>query len=77
MRPVTVDTGGPGDVFEGALVTWMHTPRGGYGFSMPIDATVVAYGLRPSTIVVIEVTSKSGRVLRRHVRAESLRWRRT
>jgi hypothetical protein len=75
-RTVTVDTGGPDDVFVGALVTWMHTPRGGYGYTMPVDAVVLSHGRRPSTRVTIEVEkARSGEKAKRHVQAANLRWR--
>jgi hypothetical protein len=75
VKAVTVDTGGPDDVFVGACVVWMHTPRGGYGYSMPVDAKVLGHSLRPHTQVTIEVKTKKGAALVRHVKAENLRWR--
>jgi len=74
-RLLTVDTGEISDVFVGALVTWMHVPRGGYGFEMPIDAKVIAYSRRPRTRVKIEVGTKAGRLVTRWVEAKNLRWR--
>lgn len=71
MRPVTVDTGGPDDLFAGALVTWLHTPRGGYGHSVPVDAKVIAVGDRTT----IEVADRLGRPVMRTVLARNLRWR--
>lgn len=76
IRAATVDTGGPDDVFPGALVTWMHTPRGGYGYTMPVDAEVVAHASRPGTWVSIRVTTRAGRVVKRRVDVRNLRWRR-
>lgn len=76
MKPVTVDTGGSDDVFLGALVSWLHTPRGGYGFTMPVDAKVVAFTHRPHTRVRIEVRTKGGETVIRTVDAKNLRWRR-
>lgn len=70
-RPVTIDTGGPDDVFPGALVTWLRTPSGGYGYTFPIDAkvlSVTAKGVR------IEVTTKAGNRRTRRVKAANLRW---
>lgn len=75
MRPVTVDTGGPDDVFPGCLVTWLHTPRGGYGYAMPVDAKVISCHRRLSTRVTIEVTTKLGDKVQRCVDAKNLRWR--
>lgn len=74
MRPITVDTGGPDDVFLGARVVWMHTPRDGYGFSMQVEAEVVAFTLRPGTRVRIRVTRKDGEKVVRTVDAKHLRW---
>lgn len=70
-RSVTVDTGGPDDVFIGARVTWLHAPRGGYGYTVAIPAKVV--GLGPKR-VTIEVKSRNGRMAKRVVCATSLRW---
>lgn len=75
VRPATCDTGGPDDVYPGALVTWMHTPRGGYGYTMPVDAEVIAHDRRPSTKVTIEVTTTKGAKVRRIVDVKNLRWR--
>lgn len=75
-RHVTVDTGGPDDVFPGAAVTWLHTPKGGYGYIMPVDAEVESHARRPGTRVVIKVWSRDkGRFVRRQVDASNLRWR--
>ena len=74
-RPVTVDTGGPDDVFRGALVTWLHVPRGGYGYTMPVDAVVLRHAGRPRTWVQIEVAKANGDKVERRVDAGNLRWR--
>lgn len=74
IRPVTVDTGGRDDVFPGCCVTWIHTPRGGYGYTMPVDARVISHGRRPNMLVTIEVTTRAGRKVRRRVDAKNLRW---
>ena len=71
----TVDTGELTDVWPGSLVTWLHVPRGGYGYEIPVDAKVVAIPRRPSTKVTIEVVGKTGRVVRRVVDASRLRSR--
>lgn len=75
IRPVTVDTGGADDVFKGALLTWLHTPRGGYGYTVPVDAIVLGYGIRPRTWVQIEVAKANGDKVKRRVEAVNLRWR--
>lgn len=74
-RPVTVDTGGPDDVFPGALVTWLHVPRGGCGFVTRTPARVISCPRRPSTRVRIEVITRNGCMVTRVVEAKSLRWR--
>lgn len=73
-RHATVDTGGQDDVFKGALVTWIHTPRGGYGHTVAIPATVIAHAGRPRTWVRIEVARRDGSRVKRSVDAASLRW---
>ncbi len=75
-KTLTVDIGELGDVFPGALVTWLHTPRGGYGYTMPVDAKVVSHARRPRTWVRIEVMTKAGEKVSRTVDARNLRWRR-
>lgn len=74
-RPITIDTGGLGDIFPGALVTWLHTPRGGYGYTMPVDAKVISHARRPRTWVRIEVPTRDGRKVERRVDIKNLRWR--
>jgi hypothetical protein len=74
-RPVTVDTGGPDDIWPGALVTWLHTPSGGYGYTFPIDAKVLA--VTSKGFVRIEVTTKAGNRRTGRVKAANLRWRGT
>lgn len=76
-RPVTVDTGGSDDVFPGCLLTWLHTPRGGYGYTMPVDAKCVAYARSPGTWVRIEVKKTTGELVTRRVQPANLRWRST
>jgi hypothetical protein len=73
MRVATNDTGGADDVFVGALVTWLHVPRGGYGFTVHIPAKVVGYRRRPSTNVTIEVHGRGG-LRRKTVSVDRLRW---
>lgn len=70
---VTVDTGAHTDAFRGALVTWLHAPRGGYGYAMPIDAEVLQC-LRGGRLRII-VTKKDGSRVRRTVLAANCRWR--
>ena len=73
-RPVTVDQGSLDDVFPGARVVWLHVPRGGYGFILPVEAEVVSHGGRPSMRVKIQVETRVGKRVNRVVDAENLRW---
>ncbi len=72
-RYVTVDTGGPDDLFAGALVTWLHIPRGGYGYAVPVPSVVL--GANKGKGVIIEVIKKDGTKAIRSVQVKSLRWR--
>lgn len=54
----------------GMLVTWIHEPRGGYGFTIPVDAVVVKVCKRR---VRIEVPLRDHRRVERLVTPESLR----
>ena len=58
------------DFEPGQRVRWIHVPRGGYGFPIPVDATVVKIGEKR---VTIQVALGDGRSVRRVVRPESLR----
>jgi hypothetical protein len=62
-------------MFVGALVTWLHVPRGGYGYTYPVDAEVKALNL-DGTKATIEVKKRDGTLVERQVKTESLRWRR-
>jgi len=73
-RPVTVDQGSKDDVFPGAHVVWLHVPRGGYGFNLPVEAEVVSHGRRPSMRVKIQVETRAGKRVNRVVDARNLRW---
>ena len=63
------------ELFAGALVDWLHTPRGGYGFTIRVPAKIVALNLM-GTIAVIEVKTASGATVRRRVAHVSLRQKR-
>lgn len=52
------------------IVSWIHVPRGGYGFAMPVDAVIVRVGPKR---VRICVPLKDGRSVERVVTPESLR----
>lgn len=56
----------------GDLVTWLHVPRGGYGYSMPVDAKIVRLHAK---YVTVEVKKRSGDLVYRRVLRTSLRER--
>lgn len=62
------------ELAPGMHVAWIHVPRGGYGFSVPVDAVVARVCSRR---VRIEVPLRDGRRVERLVRPESLRARYT
>lgn len=73
---VTVDTGKDSDLFLGCLLTWVHCPRGGYGYSIPVQAKVCEIRKVPTGWRVgIEVRTKSGSAVKRWVTPDTLRWR--
>ena len=55
----------------GQRVTWLYQPRGGYGYTVPVDARVVRFSRRGRP--VIEVRTVAGEAVTRCVLAESLR----
>ena len=59
-----------GDLSPGMPVSWIHVPRGGYGFPTPVDAVVVRVRARR---VRIEVSLRDGSRVERLVRPDSLR----
>lgn len=61
-------------LFVGALVSWLHVPRGGYGYGVHVDAKVVALNLQGNR-ARIEVAKKDGSTALRDVPVESLYWR--
>jgi hypothetical protein len=60
------------ELVPGQAVSWIYVPRGGYGFSTPVDAVVVKVG---KARVRIEVSLRNGRRVQRFVKPESLRSR--
>jgi hypothetical protein len=56
----------------GDRVTWLHVPRGGYGYSMPIDAEIVRLHAKHATV---KVKKRSGDLVQRRVALSSLRVR--
>lgn len=62
------------EAFIGALVVWMHAPRGGYGYSCPVPARIVALN-PPGDRAIILARKRDGSEVRRSVHVASLRWR--
>jgi hypothetical protein len=54
----------------GDHVTWLHVPRGGYGYSMPVDAKILAIHVKQATV---QVKTRAGALVRRRVALTSLR----
>ena len=54
---------------QGDKVNWLHTPRGGYGYTQSIAAVVEGIG---SKRVAISVMKNNGELVRKSVRQESL-----
>lgn len=57
----------------GDTVIWKQKPNGGYGFIVPVDATILRIGEKTATI---EVRRTNGATVKRVVRIESLREKR-
>lgn len=64
------------ELFIGALVDWVHKPRGGYGYAMRVPAQVVALNLQGDR-ARIAVETKSGAKVKKYVLDTSLRWRKS
>ena len=54
----------------GAHVTWLHIPRGGYGYSMAVDAEIIKL---QGAYATVKIKKKSGEMVRRRVLRSSLR----
>jgi len=54
----------------GDRVTWLHVPRGGYGYSMRIDAEILTMHGKHATV---RVKARDGALVRRRVALSSLR----
>lgn len=52
-------------------VIWLHSPRGGYGYTFRIPGKVVGFG---RCRVKIEVAKASGELVQRFVKEEQLRF---
>ena len=57
---------------KGQQLTWIYTPRGGYGWPILVDAEVLSVG---KSRVKIQVQKVSGELVARWVDAENLRER--
>lgn len=55
---------------SGDRVSWMHVPRAGYGYSIPIDAEVVKLHAKHATV---KIKKRSGEIVRRRVALSALR----
>lgn len=56
----------------GDKLTWIYTPRGGYGFSYPVNAEVVKVNAKT---VRIRVARHDGTQVQRNVKPEHLKER--
>ena len=54
----------------GDQLTWLYTPRGGYGYMIPVNAEVVKVGAKT---VRVRVLRTNGQLVERNVKPESLR----
>jgi hypothetical protein len=54
----------------GDKVTWLYTPRGGYGYIIPVNAEVVRVS---GKTVRVRVQRVDGEMVERNVRPESLK----
>lgn len=54
----------------GQHVTWLHQPRGGYGYIIPVPAVVLAVR---SQRVKIQVSKRNGQAVCRWVQASNIR----
>lgn len=59
-------------VQPGDKMTWMYTPRGGYGFSYPVNAEVVKVNAKT---VRVRVQRCNGQMVERNVKLDSLKER--
>ncbi len=59
------------ELVEGLAVQWLHTPRGGYGYVVPVPATVAKASGKNR--VTIDALKRDGSTARRSVRRGSLR----
>jgi hypothetical protein len=69
-RSVSVDEAWWNQIKPGDRLTWMYTPRGGWGYSYPVDAEVIKVN---AETVSIRAKKKDGAEIVRQVRPENLR----
>ncbi len=70
-RPVTVDTGGPYDLYRGALIIWRRQCRGGYGFVTRIPAVVERVISKERVTIRVDTSGRPTRT----VRVANVEWR--
>lgn len=61
---------GPRDLWRGLIVFWLHKPRGGYGFTIRLECTVVSAATKHA---LVDVKLRNGTAVRRWVPIASLR----
>jgi len=54
----------------GQSVTWLHTPPGGYGYTLPVDGIITRIN---STRIQIQVAKRDGSPALRWVKLDKLR----
>lgn len=60
----------PRDLWRGLIVIWLHKPRGGYGFTIRLECTVVSAAVKSA---LVDVKLRNGTMVRRQVPIASLR----
>jgi len=58
------------DIITGCTLTWLHEPRGGYGYVIPVDALVLSKG---NSKVKVEVKLRNGGKSIRFVNPDKLK----
>lgn len=62
------------EAFVGARVAWVHTPRGGYGYTVEVPARISALSL-DGTRATVMVQRRDGSEVARTIETARLRWR--
>jgi len=60
------------DLAIGQELTWLHTPRGGYGYVIPVNAVITKIGRKR---VQVKIAKRNGEKVLRWVSPTSLRER--